>query len=210
MTRFRKVIAVALVAFLAATVFGYGFGVGYYHWPPFGSIQAAAQTVGWRAHGPGKSPYYEARAAGGTALIVMEPIPVHPTAGVTPQNYRFDDDRFVPGLRAVADAVHQHATLLVSQLYHLGPNADPTATMRELWSVSGGLPPGVAPGRMREIDANDRRRRRISPTPAGSRKLRAGLRAAEQADDDVLGTLEPRELDLLRETMLRAYRSAQP
>ena len=62
----------------------------------------------------------------------------------------------------------------------------------------------------RETDANDRRRRRISLTPAGLRKLRAGLRAAEQADDDVLGTLEPRELDLLRETMLRAYRSAQP
>src|SRR3954463_11216289 len=62
----------------------------------------------------------------------------------------------------------------------------------------------------REIDANDRRRRRISPTPAGSRKLRAGLRAAEQADDDVLGTLEPREVECLRKAMLRAYRSAQP
>jgi DNA-binding MarR family transcriptional regulator len=62
----------------------------------------------------------------------------------------------------------------------------------------------------REIDANDRRRRRISLTPAGSRKLRAGLRAAEKADRDILGTLEPRELDSLRETMLRAYRSSQP
>ena len=76
MTRFRKVIAVALVAFLAATMFGYGFSVGHYHWPPFGLIQATAQTVGWRAHGPGKSPYYEVRAAlfrelPGTAEIVM-------------------------------------------------------------------------------------------------------------------------------------------
>jgi 2,4-dienoyl-CoA reductase-like NADH-dependent reductase (Old Yellow Enzyme family) len=105
--------------------------------------------------GPRARAYYEARAAGGAAMIVLEPLPVLPSGGVTPQNYRFDDDRFVPGLRAVADAVHEHATLLVSQLYHLGPNADPTATMRELWSVSGGPPPGVAPGRMREIDAND-------------------------------------------------------
>ena len=62
----------------------------------------------------------------------------------------------------------------------------------------------------REIDANDRRRRRISLTPAGSRKLQAGLRAAKKADRDVLGTLEPRELDSLRETMLRAYRRSQP
>jgi DNA-binding MarR family transcriptional regulator len=62
----------------------------------------------------------------------------------------------------------------------------------------------------REIDPDDRRRRRIDLTPAGRRKLRSGLRAAEQADQDVLGTLEPHERDSLRETMLRAYRSSQP
>lgn len=62
----------------------------------------------------------------------------------------------------------------------------------------------------REIDPHDPRRRRIILTPAGSRKLRAGLRAAEQADDDVLGTLEPQQLGSLRETILHAYRSSQP
>src|SRR3954447_2048910 len=62
----------------------------------------------------------------------------------------------------------------------------------------------------REIDTNDRRRRRISLTPAGLRKLRAGLRAADQADREVLGALAPHELDSLRETMLRAYRSSEP
>lgn len=62
----------------------------------------------------------------------------------------------------------------------------------------------------REIDTADRRRRRISLTPAGQRKLRAGLRAADRADHDILGILEPHELDSLRETMLRAYRGSQP
>lgn len=62
----------------------------------------------------------------------------------------------------------------------------------------------------RETDAADRRRRQINLTLAGSRKLRAGLRAAEQADQDVLGTLEPRELVSLRETLLRAYPRSQP
>lgn len=99
--------------------------------------------------------YYGARAAGGAGLIVMEPLPVLPSAGVTPQNYRWRDERFVPCLRAVADHVHEHGTVFVTQLYHLGPNADPTATMQGLWSVSAGPPPDGGPGLMREIDAHD-------------------------------------------------------
>ncbi len=101
--------------------------------------------------------YYAARARGGAALIVMEPLPVLPSAGVTPQNYRFEDERFVPGLRAVAEAVHEHGSLLVSQLYHLGPNADSTATMQARWGVSGGQPPDAGPGRLHEPDAHDLR-----------------------------------------------------
>ena len=61
----------------------------------------------------------------------------------------------------------------------------------------------------REVDSRDRRRRSISLTPAGRRKLRAGLRAAEQADTDVLGALERHELASLRNAVLRAYRGAQ-
>jgi 2,4-dienoyl-CoA reductase-like NADH-dependent reductase (Old Yellow Enzyme family)/thioredoxin reductase len=99
--------------------------------------------------------YYAARASGGAGLIVMEPLPVLPSAGVTPQNYRWRDARFGPGLTAVCEAVHEHGTVLVSQLYHLGPNADPTATMEGLWSVSAGSSPDGGPGLMREIDAHD-------------------------------------------------------
>lgn len=62
----------------------------------------------------------------------------------------------------------------------------------------------------REVDIDDRRRRRITLTPAGERKLRAGLRAAAQADQDVLGTLKPGELDSLRGFVLRAYRAVRP
>lgn len=58
----------------------------------------------------------------------------------------------------------------------------------------------------REVDTHDRRRRRITLTPAGSRKLRAGLRAAEQAEHDVLATLKPTQLESLRRTMLHIYR----
>jgi 2,4-dienoyl-CoA reductase-like NADH-dependent reductase (Old Yellow Enzyme family) len=98
--------------------------------------------------------YYEARAAGGAGLIVMEPLPVHPSGGVTPQNYRFDDERFVAGLRRVTEAVHEHGTAFVSQLYHLGPNADDTATLRERWAASERAVPD-GPGRMHALDESD-------------------------------------------------------
>jgi 2,4-dienoyl-CoA reductase-like NADH-dependent reductase (Old Yellow Enzyme family) len=98
--------------------------------------------------------YYEARAAGGVGLIVMEPLPVHPTGGVTPQNYRFADERFVPALRDVVDAVHRHGTTFVSQLYHLGANADETATLRERWGPSERAVPD-GPGMVHVVDEGD-------------------------------------------------------
>ena len=55
-----KLIAVVL---LTAVAFAYAGGVGYLRWPPFSTLQAAAQTTRWRAPDPGKSAYYEARTA---------------------------------------------------------------------------------------------------------------------------------------------------
>jgi 2,4-dienoyl-CoA reductase-like NADH-dependent reductase (Old Yellow Enzyme family) len=121
-------------------------------------VVLTAHTVSFSQDGvPGvrARDYYRARAAGGAGLIVMEPLPVLPSAGVTPQNYRFRDERFGSGLRDVVDAVHEHGTVFVSQLYHLGPNADPVATMEDLWSVSAGAPPGRGAGLTRAIDDRD-------------------------------------------------------
>jgi 2,4-dienoyl-CoA reductase-like NADH-dependent reductase (Old Yellow Enzyme family) len=98
--------------------------------------------------------YYEARAAGGAGMIVMEPLPVLPNGGVTPQNYRYDDERFVPALRRVVDAVHEHGTVFVSQLYHMGSNADPLAGDSERWAPGPGLAPG-GPDGLRAMDAED-------------------------------------------------------
>jgi DNA-binding MarR family transcriptional regulator len=57
----------------------------------------------------------------------------------------------------------------------------------------------------REIDRHDRRRRRITLTSRGSRRLRAGLRTAERAEQDVLGSLDAAQLDALRAMMLTVY-----
>ena len=57
----------------------------------------------------------------------------------------------------------------------------------------------------REIDRTDRRRRELQITPSGSRTLRRGLAASEQADDKILGTLTKRQRASLRAAALRAY-----
>ncbi|MGI9187281.1 MAG: FAD-dependent oxidoreductase [Gaiellales bacterium] len=87
-------------------------------------------------HGDRVRDYYAARAAGGTGLLVMEPVPPHPTGRVTPQNYDHTKPGFVEGLRRTVDAVHDHGGVLINQIYHMGPNADPLATGGEQWGPS--------------------------------------------------------------------------
>ena len=98
--------------------------------------------------------YYEARAAGGAGMVVMEPLPVLPNGGVTPQNYRYDDDAFVPALRAAAGAVRAHGAVFVSQLYHMGANADPHQESSERWAPSAVQGPGW-PDALRAVDEVD-------------------------------------------------------
>ena len=87
-------------------------------------------------HGDRVRDYYAARAAGGTGLLVMEPVPPHPTGRVTPQNYDHTKPGFVEGLRRTVDAVHDHGGTIINQIYHMGPNADPLATGGEQWGPS--------------------------------------------------------------------------
>jgi len=104
--------------------------------------------------GPRALAYYEARAAGGAGLVVMEPVPVLPNGGVTPQNYRYDAPGFVPGLRAAVEAVKRHGTGFVSQLYHMGANADPQSPWSERWAPSAVQGPGWADA-LRAVDEVD-------------------------------------------------------
>jgi 2,4-dienoyl-CoA reductase-like NADH-dependent reductase (Old Yellow Enzyme family)/thioredoxin reductase len=63
--------------------------------------------------------YYAARARGGAALITLENTVVHPSgkAFTIPALY---DDRFIPGLRDLAKAVHSAGAKLFVQLAHQG------------------------------------------------------------------------------------------
>ena len=87
--------------------------------------------------GPRHLGYYLERARGGAAMIVVEPVPVHPTAVLTRGNFLAADDRVVAGFRAITDACHAEGTVMVLQLYHVGQHGDFDNSYRPSWSPSG-------------------------------------------------------------------------
>ncbi len=65
--------------------------------------------------------YAEARARGGVALVMLGSVAVaHPTGTSNVNQTGVSDDRFIPGLRGLADAVHGHGGKVALQLTHAG------------------------------------------------------------------------------------------
>ena len=81
--------------------------------------------------------YYEERAIGGAAMIVVEPMPVHATAVLTRGNFLHGDDAVIPHFRKITDAVHDHGTVILQQLYHVGQHGDADLSFTPNWSPSG-------------------------------------------------------------------------
>jgi 2,4-dienoyl-CoA reductase-like NADH-dependent reductase (Old Yellow Enzyme family)/thioredoxin reductase len=81
--------------------------------------------------------YYEERARGGAAMIVVEPVPVHRTAVLTRGNFLHSTDEIIPHFRKVTDAVHEHDTVICHQLYHVGQHGDYDNSFEPSWSPSG-------------------------------------------------------------------------
>ena len=82
--------------------------------------------------------YYRERAMGGAAMIVVEPMPVHPAAVLTRGYFRPDSDAVIDGFRKITDACHAHGTVMIQQLYHVGAHGDGDNSWHAHWSPSGG------------------------------------------------------------------------
>ncbi|APG83380.1 N-methylproline demethylase StcD [Sinorhizobium americanum CCGM7] len=82
--------------------------------------------------------YYVERALGGAAMIVVEPMPVHPATVLTRGNFRTCDDTVIPAFRKLTDAVKQHGAVVLQQLYHVGSHGDSDLSYHAHWSPSGG------------------------------------------------------------------------
>ncbi|MDK1378694.1 MULTISPECIES: FAD-dependent oxidoreductase [unclassified Sinorhizobium] len=81
--------------------------------------------------------YYAERAIGGAAMIVVEPMPVHPAAVLTRGNFRPSDDSVIPHFRKVAAAIKDNGAVAIQQLYHVGAHGDSDNSYHPHWSPSG-------------------------------------------------------------------------
>ena len=86
--------------------------------------------------------YYTARAKGGAAVITMEAMAAHPTTQPYKGKAFAFDPRMVPEYRKLADAVHEHGTLLLSQPWHRGRQTNSVTNGLPVWAPSA-IPCGV-------------------------------------------------------------------
>jgi 2,4-dienoyl-CoA reductase-like NADH-dependent reductase (Old Yellow Enzyme family) len=103
-------------------------------------ISFGAHTVNCAEHGlPTERhiAYYEERARGGAAMIVVEPVPVHATSILTRGNFRHEDDSIIPAFRRLTDACHVYDTVMIHQLYHVGAHGDAANSWSPNWSPGG-------------------------------------------------------------------------
>jgi len=88
--------------------------------------------------------YHEEQAKGGAGLIILGATGVSwPVGGVAWQQTAISDDRFIPGLRELADRVHAHGAKIAAQLHHGGLNANYAYQLwgHPLWTPSIPPPP---------------------------------------------------------------------
>ncbi|UWQ90325.1 FAD-dependent oxidoreductase [Rhodobacteraceae bacterium M382] len=82
--------------------------------------------------------YYRERAMGGAAMIVVEPMPVHPAAVLTRGNFRHSSDAVIPHFKRLTEACQAEGTVMIQQLYHVGAHGDQDNSFHAAWSPSGG------------------------------------------------------------------------
>ncbi|MCK5653874.1 MAG: FAD-dependent oxidoreductase, partial [Dehalococcoidia bacterium] len=91
--------------------------------------------------------FYEERAKGGVGLIVMGIGAIdHPDGKVLPGQLGLSDDKFIPGLKEMAEAVHRHGAKLAIQLQRGGKIAteDMCHGRQPVSSSAGSIPMGDA------------------------------------------------------------------
>lgn len=72
--------------------------------------------------------YYEERAKGGAGLITVEFTGIEPRGRSLPMQLMIDNDRSIPGLKKLSDAIKRHGASACIQLQHSGIRASAKVT----------------------------------------------------------------------------------
>jgi 2,4-dienoyl-CoA reductase-like NADH-dependent reductase (Old Yellow Enzyme family)/thioredoxin reductase len=97
--------------------------------------------------------YYGARAEGGVGLVIVEGACVDTVAAkASPRQIVIDNDRFLPGLRGLAEAIHEGGARAAIQLMHAGVAAAARLTPHPLAPSAFTMPDGRS---TREITPDD-------------------------------------------------------
>jgi amino acid adenylation domain-containing protein len=73
--------------------------------------------------------YYEERARGGVGLVITEATCVDaPVGRLAPRQNLIHDDRYIPGLRRLAESIQRHGARAALQLFHAGRRASSLVT----------------------------------------------------------------------------------
>jgi len=96
---------------------------------------------------------YQELAQGGVGLIISGHMYVHPSGKCHPEMTAIYDDAFIPGLRELADAVHQSGGKAVIQINHGGMNCS-AETVEELVAPSD-VGPDLIPRQARALTEDE-------------------------------------------------------
>ncbi len=122
--------------------------------------------------------YYRRRAEGGVAMIICEPFFIHPSGKELPTQIGIHDDRLIPGLLSLTDAVHEKGAKICAHINHAGRAANPKLAGKMLMAPSAVPCPvhGVAPKAMTLEDIEQTIRQFAD---AARRAVQAGFDALE-------------------------------
>ncbi|HPU02113.1 MAG: FAD-dependent oxidoreductase [Firmicutes bacterium] len=121
--------------------------------------------------------YYERRARGGAALIIVGGCSID-RAGGGPLMIGLHDDKYIPGLRELAAAIKDAGARVAAQLYHAGGYAYRAFTEEEPFAPSA-VTSGLTGETPREMTAEDIEKAIESFAAAALRAKKAGFDAVE-------------------------------
>lgn len=116
------------------------------------------------------------KAEGGWGVVSTQEVEIHPTSDLTPYNEgRLWDDRDIPAMRLMTDAVHSHGSLAAIQLAHNGHHASNRFTRMMPIAPSVSAIDGPDPMQARAMSLTDIKTFRKWHVDAAKRAKKAGF-----------------------------------